>query len=167
MIDPAVQTQMLVRRPIDEVFNAFVDPAVTTRFWFTGSSGRLEPGARVTWEWEMYGVSADVRVRAIEPPSRILIEWDDPPTIVEWRFTSLEEEATLVEITNTGFQGTEDDVIGMALDSMGGFSLVLAALKAWLEHGIALNLVADRNPEALVSRYSSPQRPPAEGHGDG
>ena len=40
----------------------------------------------------------------------------------------------------------------MALDSMGGFSLVLAALKAWLEHGIALNLVADRNPEAHVSR---------------
>lgn len=167
MIDPAVQTQMLVRRPIDDVFNAFVDPAVTTRFWFTGSSGRLEPGAKVTWEWEMYGVSAEVHVRAIERPSRILIEWDDPPTTVEWQFTSLGAEATLVQITNTGFQGAEEEVVGMALDSMGGFSLVLAALKAWLEHGIALNLVADRNPEALVSHYSSPQRPSTEGLGDG
>ena len=27
----------------------------------------------------------------------------------------------------------------MALDSMGGFTLVLAALKAWLEHDIALD----------------------------
>lgn len=150
--EPAVQTQMLVRRPRDDVFNAFVDPEVTTRFWFTGSSGKLAPGARVTWHWEMYGVSADVRVKAIEPPSRILIEWDEPSTTVEWVFTSLGAEATLVQISNTGFQGTEAEVVGMALDAMGGFSLVLAGLKAWLEHGIDLTLVADRNPEAHVSR---------------
>ncbi len=151
MIEPTVQAQMLVRRPIDDVFNAFVDPAITTRFWFTRSSGKLEPGAKVTWAWEMYGVSAEVHVRAIEQPSRILIEWGEPATVVEWQFMSLRAEATLVQISNTGFQGTEDEVVGMALDSMGGFSLVLAALKAWLEHGIALNLVADRNPEAHVS----------------
>ena len=142
---------MLVRRPLDEVFDAFVDPTITTRFWFTRSSGKLEPGAKVTWEWEMYGASADVHVRAIERPSRILIEWGEPSTTVEWRFTSLGAEATLVRISNTGFRGTEEEVVGMALDCMGGFSLVLAALKAWLEHGIALDVVADRDPEAHVS----------------
>ena len=152
MINPTVQTQMVVRRPIDEVFNAFVDPAITTRFWFTRSSGRLEPGAKVTWGWEMYGVSADVHVKTIEQPSRILIEWDEPSTAVEWLFTSRGAEATLVQITNTGFQGTEEQVVAMALDSMGGFSLVLAGLKAWLEHGIALDLVADRDPEHHVSQ---------------
>lgn len=151
MINPTVQTQMLVRRPIDEVFNAFVDPAVTTRFWFTGSSGKLEPGATVTWKWEMYGVSADVHVKVIEPPSRILIEWDEPSTTVEWRFTAHGTDTTLVQISNAGFQGTEEEVVGMALDSMGGFSLVLAAIKAWMEHGIALNLVADRDPGHHVS----------------
>jgi len=31
---------------------------------------------------------------------------------------------------------------------MGRFSLVLAGLKAWLEHGIELNLVADHAPDA-------------------
>ena len=163
MIDPVVQAQMLIRRPIDEVFNAFVDPAVTSQFWFTASSGKLERGAKVTWEWEMYGVSADVHVKAIEQPSRILIEWDEPSTTVEWKFTSPVAEGTLVQISNTGFVGTDEQVVGMALDSMGGFSLVLAALKAWLEHGIALNLVADRNPEAHVSQFSSPQRSSARG----
>ena len=151
VINPTVQTQMLVRRPVDEVFNAFVDPAVTTRFWFTRSSGKLEPGAKVTWEWEMYGVSADVHVKAIEQPSRILIEWDEPATTVEWKFTSAGADKTLVQITNAGFQGNVEQVVAMALDSMGGFSLVLAALKAWLEHGIALDLVADRDPEHHVS----------------
>lgn len=137
---------MVIRKPIGEVFDAFVDPAITTRFWFTKSSGRLEPGKRVTWEWEMYGASADVWVRALEYPSRILIEWDEPPTSVEWRFTSHGTEATLVQISNTGFQGADEEVVAMAIDSMGGFSLVLAGLKALLEHGVALNLVADRNP---------------------
>ncbi len=152
MINPTVQTQMVVRRPIDEVFNAFVDPAITTHFWFTKSSGRLEPGAKVTWGWEMYGVSADVHVKTIEQPSRILIEWDEPSTAVEWKFTSRGADKTLVQITNAGFQGTEEQVVAMALDSMGGFSLVLAGLKAWLEHGIALDLVADRDPEHHVSQ---------------
>jgi hypothetical protein len=34
---------MLIRRPVEEVFNAFVDPTVTTRFWFSRSSGQLAP----------------------------------------------------------------------------------------------------------------------------
>ena len=62
----------------------------------------------------MYGASADVHVRAIERPSRILIEWGEPPTTVEWRFTSLGAEATLVRISNTGFRGTEEEVVDTA-----------------------------------------------------
>ncbi len=29
---PFVKTQMLIRKPVAEVFAAFVDPAITTRF---------------------------------------------------------------------------------------------------------------------------------------
>ncbi|MEV1167923.1 hypothetical protein [Nonomuraea sp. NPDC049784] len=36
---------MLIRRPPAEVFQAFADPDVTTRFWFTKSTGKLTPGA--------------------------------------------------------------------------------------------------------------------------
>ena len=71
---PVVQTQMLIRRPVAEVFRAFVDPAVTTKFWFTRSSGRLEAGKQVTWDWEMYGVSAKVTVKEIQTDRRILAE---------------------------------------------------------------------------------------------
>jgi uncharacterized protein YndB with AHSA1/START domain len=37
---PFAKTGMLVRRPVAEVFAAFIDPEVTTQFWFTKSSGR-------------------------------------------------------------------------------------------------------------------------------
>lgn len=144
---PVVKTQMLIRRPVAEVFEAFVNPEITTRFWFTRSSGRLEPGRRVTWEWEMYGVGTQIDVKAVEPHSRILIEWDDPPCPVEWYFEPRANGATLVTISNLGFHGNDDEVVAQAIDSMGGFTIVLAGVKALLEHDVRLNLVADHCPD--------------------
>ena len=148
---PVVKAQMLIRRPAAEVFEAFVDPAITTRFWFTRSSGRLAPGAHVEWEWEMYGASAQVRVIELEPHRRILIEWDDPPCPVEWLFEQRADGTTMVKISNWGFRGSDDEIVAQALDSKGGFSLLLAGLKALLEHGVALNLVADHHPDAHIA----------------
>jgi uncharacterized protein YndB with AHSA1/START domain len=141
---------MLIRRPVEEVFAAYIDPAITTKFWFTKSSGRLDVGQEVRWEWEMYGVGTTVRVVAINPNERILIEWDDPPCPVEWKFASRGELETLVEIRNWGFHGAAEEVQSQALDALGGFNLVLAGLKAWLEHGIQLNVVRDHFPDAWV-----------------
>ncbi len=44
---------MLIRKPVAEVFEAFVDPATTSKFWFTKGSGRLAPGEEIRWDWEM------------------------------------------------------------------------------------------------------------------
>jgi uncharacterized protein YndB with AHSA1/START domain len=150
---PVAKTGMLIRRPVSEVFEAFVDPAITTRFWFTKSSGRLETGKRIQWDWEMYGVSAQVVVKAIETDRRILIEWSgESTTTVEWLFTPRADDTTFVSITNSGFNGDRDEVVSQALDSVGGFSLVLAGLKALLEHNVILNLVPDRHPDAIKKR---------------
>jgi uncharacterized protein YndB with AHSA1/START domain len=149
---PTVKAQMLIRRPVADVFEAFVDPAITTRFWFSKSSGRLKPGARVQWDWEMYGVFTTVDVKAFEDNQRILIEWNGPdhPSTVEWRFDPRGEDRTFVTVENRTFYGEPNAVVAAAIDSMGGFSLLLAALKAFLEHGIELNVVVDHNPDALV-----------------
>jgi uncharacterized protein YndB with AHSA1/START domain len=145
---PIAKTEMLIRKPVMEVFQAFVDPAITTKFWFTKSSGHLEEGKKIRWDWEMYGVSTRVAVQKIEKHKRILIDWDDPPTQVEWLFTPRADGTTFVSITNSGFVGDGDAVVSQAIDSMGGFSFVLAGLKAFLEHNVILNLVADHSPDA-------------------
>ena len=145
---PVATASMLIRKPVGEVFEAFVDPAITSKFWFTKGSGRLEAGMTVHWEWEMYDISVPVEVKAIEPNQRILIEWPGTtePATVEWQFTPYGDDLTWVTITNAGFTGTGDEVVSQALDSTGGFSFTLAGLKAWLEHGIELNLVGDHTP---------------------
>lgn len=148
---PVVKAEMLIRRPVAEVFEAFIDPAITTRFWFTKSSGRLEQGKRIRWDWEMYGVYDEIEVKEIEPNQRIRIDSSDN-TQVEWIFTSRAVNETFVTITNSGFTGTGDEMVSQAIDSMGGYTMVLCALKALLEHNIALNLVADKAPDAHVNR---------------
>ncbi len=146
---PVAKAAMLIRRPVAEVFEAFVDPAITTQFWFTKSSGRLDRNQRVQWDWEMFNASAQVEVKAIEPNRRILIEWGgegEPMTPIEWTFTPISENDTFVNVTHTGMVGNGDEVVQQIVDATEGFTLVLAGLKALLEHGIRLNLVADRFP---------------------
>jgi uncharacterized protein YndB with AHSA1/START domain len=149
---PISKAQMLVRRPVEEVFGAFIDPAVTTRFWFSKSSGKLAIGKQVRWDWEMYGVSTKVDVKAIEENQRILIEWDgyDSRNFVEWTFTPRGGRETFVTVSERGFSGDGDKVVKQALESTAGFNLLLAGLKIFLEHGIEPKLVIDHNPAAVV-----------------
>lgn len=154
---PIAKAGLLIRRPVHEVFEAFADPAVTAHFWFTKGTGRVEAGARVHWEWEMYGFATDVAVKAVEPDRRILIDWN-PPTEVEWRFEARGADRTWVEVENRGFAGAPDQQVEKALDSTGGFALVLAGAKIWLEHGITPGFVIDRHPDAVVEGWRERER---------
>lgn len=150
-MEPVAKSEMLIRRPVAEVFEAFINPAITSRFWFTKGSARLEAGKEVQWDWEMYNFSVPVRVKEVEQNKRIVVEWDayEDPSTIEWVFTARPDNTTFVSITNSGFGGTPDEAVKKALDSTEGFTFVLAGLKAWLEHGIELNLVRDRFPEGV------------------
>jgi uncharacterized protein YndB with AHSA1/START domain len=151
---PVAKTGMLIRRPVADVFAAFIDPDITTKFWFTKSSGRLETGKQIKWEWEMYGASTQITVKVIEPNKRILIEWDgySGRTTVEWKFAP-QKDGTFVSITESGWTGDADDLVKYVADSTGGFTWTLAGLKALLEHNVRLNLVADRFPKGPEEPY--------------
>jgi uncharacterized protein YndB with AHSA1/START domain len=148
---PIARTGMLIRKPVAEVFEALVNPDVTTKFWFTRSSGRLDAGKPVRWNWEMYDVSVEVTPKAIEPGKRILIEWPgySGPTTVEWIFEP-HKDGTFVHVSESGFTGSADDLIKYVADSTQGFTLMLAGLKALLEHGVKLKLTADRYPKGIA-----------------
>jgi uncharacterized protein YndB with AHSA1/START domain len=142
---------MLIRRPVNKVFQALIDPKITTKFWFTKSSGKLEQGKTITWSWEMYNYSAEINVIKIIPNELIHIEWGnrDQKTKVEWTFKILGEDKTFVSVINSGFSGSPEELISAIRDATGGFSWLLSGLKAYLEYGIQLNLTADRFPKEL------------------
>lgn len=147
---PSVTAQMGIRRPPSEVFAAFVDPTVTTRFWIEDSSGRLEVGVKLRWTMNSDGAGADVVVIEVETDERIGFDWgaDNEYTRVELRFRPWGKSGTHVTISETGLSGSADDLVARVADSTGGFTMVLCSLKALLEHDIELDAVTDRAPTA-------------------
>lgn len=154
---PFVKAQMLIRKPIKEVFEAMINPAITSKFWFTKSSGRVESGKKLEWEWGQFGVSDTVDILEVRTNEYISLEWKigDLKTLVEMEFESYSSTSTLVIITESGFWNSHpaedeklEEKINLMLGQNGGWNLVLSNMKAWLEHELDLNLIADHNPQA-------------------
>jgi|TARA_R110000751_G_scaffold73220_2_gene148205 hypothetical protein len=68
---------------------------------------------------------------------------------VDYEFTSLTPQNTYVTIKNYGFTETGEELHKTLMNNTGGFTTVLDGLKAYLEHGIQLNLIADKFPQNL------------------
>lgn len=149
MENPYVEVQMLIRKPASEVFEAFIDPEITKNFWFTKSSGKLEKGRTITWEWEMYNVSSQIFVKEILPYQKISVQWDQYQTTVDFEFKSLGDDSTYLTIKQYGFKTTGDELLAEINGASGGFTTVVDGLKAYMEHGINLNLIADKFPKGL------------------
>jgi uncharacterized protein YndB with AHSA1/START domain len=146
---PVAKAQMMIRKPVAEVYQSLIDPAITSHFWFSKGAAPLEVGKKVRWDWEMYGVHTIADVQVIEPNKRILIEWNGPenPSVVEWKFEMKDKDRTFVTVRNWGFSGGIEE----AINSTEGFTNLLAAMKFYLEHGIEPNLVLDHAPGAHVN----------------
>lgn len=147
MKEITANARMIVHRPAADVYEAFADPAIMTKFWFPKASGRLEEGKQVKW---CVGTGADafeitVHVKAARKPRLLQIQWGDGDsfTDVRWEFESKDESTTIVRICESGFSGDQTEVVQQALDSTGGFNQVVTAAKALLEHNARINVVED------------------------
>ena len=143
----AARARIIIRKPPAEVFDAFSDPAKMSRFWFTRKDQGLREGERIGW---FVGDAPDafeieVRVKSILPPSSIVVEWghDDAFTTVTWLLSEPSPGITRLSIEERDFKGTPEEIVSQALDSTSGFNQLVVALKAFVEHGVAINIVAD------------------------
>jgi uncharacterized protein YndB with AHSA1/START domain len=140
---PSAKASMLIRRPVADVFNAITSADVLTKFWLSSTSGPLQAGKRVHWEFMVKGAAVETFVRELERDTRILLEWSDGTT-VEWTLQSRPDGTTRLAVENAGFKGELDEVLETALESTQGFTIVLCDLKTLLEQGASANLVRDK-----------------------
>jgi uncharacterized protein YndB with AHSA1/START domain len=131
-----------VRRPIADVFDAVYNPGTLRRYFTTGgASGPLDEGKTVSWEFADHPGAFDIQVKKVVPRKLIVFEWPSDAgggsTRVEMTFEAVDENTTLVTITETGWPDTS----GGRKSSYGncqGWTQMLCCLKAWVEHGINL-----------------------------
>jgi uncharacterized protein YndB with AHSA1/START domain len=135
-----------VARPRAQVYEAVADPEQLSRYFTTGGArGRLEPGAEVTWDFHDFPGRFPVTVIEADPPRRLVIEWDAneaygdaSSTRTVFEFEPLDDDTrTLVTITESYWKATPDGAKS-AFGNCAGWTGMLAALKAWVEHGINL-----------------------------
>ncbi len=145
-----------IARPVHEVFEAVADPKQLSEYFTTGGAkGRLETGATVTWDFHDFPGAFPVEVVEVVPDEKIILRWDasegEPPnvegaepaaanykTLVTITFAPLDDgRRTAVEISEEGWRETEG-ALKASYGNCQGWSQMLCALKAWLEHGINL-----------------------------
>ena len=145
-----------VARPVHEVFEAVADPGKLSNYFTTGGAkGRLETGVTVTWDFADFPGAFPVQVIEVDPDRKIVLEWraneGEPPNVeggemkavdyntrVTMTFTPLDDDTrTMVEIEEKGWRETEG-ALKASYGNCQGWAQMLAALKAWVEHGINL-----------------------------
>ncbi|MFN7177608.1 MAG: SRPBCC family protein [Thermaurantiacus sp.] len=132
-----------ISKPVDEVFEAVVNPDTLSQYFTTGGArGRLATGAEVSWDFHDFPGAFPVLVQEVVTNERIVLQWEaDGPvktwTTVTMTFQALEDGRTLVRISEYGWPETEAG-LRSSFGNCEGWTGMICAMKAWLEHGINL-----------------------------
>lgn len=137
-----------ISRPPADVYEAVADPSTLSRYFTTGGAvGRMTAGATVQWDFADFPGAFPVRVTEAVPPERIVFRWGGDPgaivggaddTEVRFEFRAVDDGArTEVRVTERSWRPTPGGAEA-AFGNCMGWTGMLAAMKAWLEHGIDL-----------------------------
>lgn len=132
-----IQTDITLLKPIDQVFAAVLSPQP---FFIGRSSGPLEAGKTITWQFEDFPGEFPISVQQIVPSQLIRYQWGGAPgemNTVQFDFKKFESTGTTVQVMEEGWPSTE---VGRAHSyrNTAGWMNMLCCLKACLEYGINL-----------------------------
>ena len=136
-----VNNQMGILKPVQNVFEAIVDPEKMSGYFISSGSGPLEPGKTIKWIWEDYGVEHDIKVNKVENDKLVSFNWTASgiETLVEISLESKGENQTLIKVKETEWPLDEKGV-ERCLGQTQGWVNMLCCLKAYLEYGVNLRV---------------------------
>lgn len=132
-------TKMKISKPVNEVFEAFVDPAKIGNFWFSSSSERWEQGKTITLRYDEYNAEVLIKVKEIELNRKIVFQWgaNGEGHTVTITLIKLDDSSTIVEVNEEGFSENDADFISQILDNKEGWVFMLTCLKAYIEFDVS------------------------------
>ncbi len=133
------RVQMGILKPANEIFDAIIDPEKMSKYFISGSTGKMESGKTLTWTWEDFEGEHEVKVGKIEKDKVVSFEWSGSGVncVVVITLETKGENKTLVKITESDWPA---DYKGakQCMGQVEGWTNFLCCLKAYLEYGINL-----------------------------
>jgi uncharacterized protein YndB with AHSA1/START domain len=137
---PQVNTKLKILKPVNEVFEAIVDPAKMSHYWFSSGTGRLQKGKTVTLRYDEYDAEVDIKVLEVEVNKKIVYSWGatGEENVVTITLKELDNTITTIEVNEEGFKENDDTLISTLLGQKEGWVYMLTCLKGYLEYGVNL-----------------------------
>ena len=134
-----VKAAIQISKPVNEVFEAIVNPLQMTNYFISKASGPMEENKKIIWRFPEFDMDVPVRVGKIEKNKFITFYWDNDGVelLTEMTLTPKTNNSTLVSITEKSMENDEDGIKWL-IGNTEGWANFLACLKAWLEYGINL-----------------------------
>ena len=135
------KVQMGILKPAHDVFDAIVDPSKMNKYFISTSTGRMESGKTLTWTWEDFDGSHEVKVQNVEKDKLVSFTWEGSGVecLVVIMLEPKGDNRTLVKITESDwpadFQGAT-----RCMGQVEGWTHFLCCLKAYLEYGVNLRV---------------------------
>lgn len=134
-----VKATLQILKPVNEVFEAIVDPGKMSEYFISKSTGRMEEGKKLMWRFPEFDMEFPVRIDKIKKDKYISYHWDSDgfELLVEIVLTPRGTHSTVVTITEKS-RNNDEAGIKWLRGNTEGWANFLACLKAYLEYGINL-----------------------------
>lgn len=130
------KASLQIQKPVEEVFEAVVDPQKITGYFIAESTGRMETGKELQWEFGDFPGKFPVQVREVRTNQRVTFVWDED-TVVNISFEGQRDGSTVVHVTE-GEKELSEENLEWVVGNTFGWGNFLDCLKAYLEYGINL-----------------------------
>jgi uncharacterized protein YndB with AHSA1/START domain len=134
-----IKAALQILKPVNEVFEAIIDPDKMSKYFISKSSGRMEEGKQVMWKFPEFDMEFPIRVGNIERNKYISYSWDvdGMELLVEITLKPHGNNSTVITVTENG-RNNDEAGIKWLMGNTEGWANFLACLKAYLEYGINL-----------------------------
>jgi uncharacterized protein YndB with AHSA1/START domain len=134
-----INVALQISKPINEVFEAIVNPEKMCHYFISQSTGRMESGKDLIWKFPEFDMEFPVKVVKVEDNNLISYYWENSGQnlLVEMKLSTVGDNFTLVKISEKSMENNEAGLKWLSGNSF-GWSNFLSCLKAYLEFGINL-----------------------------
>lgn len=135
-----IKAAIQIGKPANIVFDAIIDPEKMVNYFISKSSGLMEEGKTVIWQFPEFDFEAPVRVGRIEENKYVSFYWEGAEgkdLFVEIILKSQADNSTVVRITEQSMENNEEGILWLNRNTE-GWANFLACMKAYLEYGINL-----------------------------